>query len=487
MFEKYTECLNNGLFRYRGIHVADKKTILDEIKNEEIFFGSPKENNDPVEGISNLYFKGDRIIWMNLFEHYLFHLFRIFGMAIVGSCELKKEEICVRETPYLYEQLPVYKRYKEMCSDVFKDENFLSLFKFLEDEKFLSLFNFFKKNKKIYKKELFFIFQQFHIISCYYLFSSLLSLYGNEDPKQQKSKHYQFIKNEKFYLKETIEFLAKKRFFEPMVFDKPSIEIIEFGSNTLRNSFLNVPFQKGSEDEKNYLFYMCFFPMFYLDSLEEMLFPQYRLASFSLVNDDLKLWSDYAEGHKGVCCIFAPEIIGDKNYLHIKEYGNVELHNIKYKKKLQSDNFFKINRWFFPGNKFWLFDQENNNPTKMISIYRNHGVFLKKLEKRIIERMTTKFEDYKLEQEVRIIRECDPFLSTQINGKVLHFDFKQLKGIIFGINTPFEIKKKIYKIVKSKIQKDDSENFKFYTATWSPQKNKIIILPDMYPHLMESI
>jgi len=56
------------LYRFRSI-----KNLLDrgELENHEIFLAHPDAMNDPTEGIKDVLWRGDRIVWENLFKHYL--------------------------------------------------------------------------------------------------------------------------------------------------------------------------------------------------------------------------------------------------------------------------------------------------------------------------------------------------------------------------------------------------------------------------------
>ena len=47
-----------------------------ELEKQEIYFASPSELNDPMEGFSNIVFKGDKIVWHNFFKHYVMCLER---------------------------------------------------------------------------------------------------------------------------------------------------------------------------------------------------------------------------------------------------------------------------------------------------------------------------------------------------------------------------------------------------------------------------
>ncbi|TLD87247.1 hypothetical protein [Helicobacter sp. MIT 05-5294] len=46
------------------------KSIFEykELENQEIYFAPLDELSDPMEGFRNLVFKGDKIVWKNLFD-----------------------------------------------------------------------------------------------------------------------------------------------------------------------------------------------------------------------------------------------------------------------------------------------------------------------------------------------------------------------------------------------------------------------------------
>lgn len=49
-----------------------------ELENQEIYFASPSEQNDPMEGYHEIYFQGDAIVWTNFFKNYLILLIKFF-------------------------------------------------------------------------------------------------------------------------------------------------------------------------------------------------------------------------------------------------------------------------------------------------------------------------------------------------------------------------------------------------------------------------
>ena len=58
---------------------------FNELENQEIFFASPEELNDPMEGFLSIYWQGDRIVWRNIFKYYLYNLSKlILQMPLIG-------------------------------------------------------------------------------------------------------------------------------------------------------------------------------------------------------------------------------------------------------------------------------------------------------------------------------------------------------------------------------------------------------------------
>lgn len=63
-------------YRFRSL-----KNLLGkrkELENQEIYFASPEQQNDPMEGYHDIYFQGDSVIWESFFKNYLFLLDDVF-------------------------------------------------------------------------------------------------------------------------------------------------------------------------------------------------------------------------------------------------------------------------------------------------------------------------------------------------------------------------------------------------------------------------
>ncbi|ARS26799.1 hypothetical protein [Sphingomonas sp. KC8] len=56
-------------YRFRSTEALLGK--YDELARREIYFASPDELNDPLEGYADVLWHGDAILWTSLLRHYL--------------------------------------------------------------------------------------------------------------------------------------------------------------------------------------------------------------------------------------------------------------------------------------------------------------------------------------------------------------------------------------------------------------------------------
>jgi hypothetical protein len=77
------------LYRFRSI-----RALLDdhhELENQEIYFCSPRELNDPLEGFKDIVWQGDHIVWRNLLRHYVLSLVRATSLSTILGPEFTPE------------------------------------------------------------------------------------------------------------------------------------------------------------------------------------------------------------------------------------------------------------------------------------------------------------------------------------------------------------------------------------------------------------
>lgn len=67
--DKFDLTMADVIYRFRAI--AKLLGDFKELERETIYFAPPEKLNDPVEGLKNIFWSGDEIVWKNLLRHYL--------------------------------------------------------------------------------------------------------------------------------------------------------------------------------------------------------------------------------------------------------------------------------------------------------------------------------------------------------------------------------------------------------------------------------
>ena len=95
-----------------------------ELERQEIYFPSPEELNDPVEGFNDMFWVGDEIVWKHLIKHYLLCLESICETFLIDGDNflIAPVNIPVFKTASDF-PTPAYQGlYQEICELFFKNE-----------------------------------------------------------------------------------------------------------------------------------------------------------------------------------------------------------------------------------------------------------------------------------------------------------------------------------------------------------------------------
>lgn len=160
----------------------------------------------------------------------------------------------------------------------------------------------------------------------------------------------------------------------------------------------------------------------------------YGTTSFSKRCDDLKMWSHYADSHKGFVIIFDRKILETTIVDGITKLIDVEYNG------LPSINL----------------DYDSNNFN-----IRDYGMIL-----------TKKLSDWNNEDEVRIIKKHEFAYDFQ---RFLKFKRESIKGIIYGSRISFENLMTIDNILVN-----SNQDLKFYVGKKNSERNKIIFNEIIY-------
>src|ERR1700693_1293937 len=75
--------MTGHFYRYRPI-----RAVLDEfheLENQEIYFSTTGELNDPMEGFKYLFWSGDEIVWRNFLKHYILCVLQTASYCFIAA------------------------------------------------------------------------------------------------------------------------------------------------------------------------------------------------------------------------------------------------------------------------------------------------------------------------------------------------------------------------------------------------------------------
>lgn len=461
-------------YRFRSIENLIGKH--QELANQEIFFASPERLNDPMEGFKDIYWKGDAIVWRNFFKSYLFCLERLcMLLTLVGEQEpLGTEMIPINSNE---DQLPTEEA-RRLSSEIQQTFFGREIINQLIDR-------LAKRAKPIRRNELYFYLSNIHLLAIETIFRIFeakgLKPSGttNIPSNDLESKLSGVIKS--IDLLEQVETEhpntnAAEQLYEAMRHTTAQLNII--GKGNLANL----------SDFKNRDFVIRDFPEEYLNKVEELLHPSWYAACFMSDCSNASVWGHYGDNHAGVCLRFKPSNSNGVQSMTLHGVNGWDMngpvsgprvhqfYKVRYSKDFPDIDFFRsLGRLPVPIlKKFWFTNEQGEGSECANEILSpSNDEWRNNYWIKFHEGITTKSEDWKYENEFRLILSVSLVDFDDPSSRKLKYDFNNLDGIIFGIKTKMEQKLEIMKIIEGKCQSSGRKDFNFYQAFFSHEKGCI--------------
>jgi len=196
------------------------------------------------------------------------------------------------------------------------------------------------------------------------------------------------------------------------------------------------------------------------------------------------LWGYYANSHKGVCLIFEPITKDEHKFLSFnnvqkeffKSQISLKFSKVNYVERYPELSFFRSlgNVIGYEFKQYWASLNDKFSPY-IQDIVDNEKEWHKKYWEWINNCLCTKTKDWENENEYRIILTDILDAFPEKSDRCLKYDFKQLKGIIFGIKTSKKDKLKIISIIEEKCKIYKITDFKFYQSSYNNDSGQIVI------------
>ena len=465
-------------YRFRTLEkLLDPK--FNELENQIIYFSPPETLNDPQEGYRDIYWKGDSIVWKNLFKNYISSLESMaFLWNLMGPKErLDLDKIDVFRTLIDYPTPQYMDIIKAIWQRIFSNPSIELLIEHVSN-----------RNTPIRKMELDAYLSMLHPYALQMIFEEYKSRnLTSFEPNFFEGGDKDVFKDDWFNLFGELNNEESKinieSFFQARKAMSDEFQLYAIASHE----------EPSEEEEEKYnaiqnKISMNFnFPEAYIKKLEDLSYPKWYTACFMTENENASVWGHYGDNHTGVCLIYEGDsedkINFELNYSyssqtgHMKKMIPMEMKEINYDDNAdRAIDFFKsIGRLpEFKLNEYWYRDEDGR--VSPIAEEVGSKEWRDNYWSQFYRDITIKNEDWAYENEYRAVLSSVFFDYSQVESRCVKYDFKQLKGLIFGVRTPILDKVKIIKKIKMLCEKYEREDFKFYQAYYSSKTNKIIHL-----------
>ena len=331
-------------YRFRSIEYL-LGTKYQELERQTIYFASPRELNDPMEGFRDIVWDGDAIVWMNLFKHFAYCLhWTYFILPIVG------DQVILRD-----EHIPVMGRWDELPTKRM-EALFLECWTRILDKANLRTLatNIASMNRKVRYNELSYYLQIVH----FQALGAIREVHIEQGIELKESggmsvefPQFSSLNNNFFDLMSQVEEQHKD-------FDRVMFPILIQMLAEMRLKHKHIFYINNKELESNWQFLLLDFPEAYIKQLDTLLWPEWYTACFMNNYSNSSAWGSYGDGHRGVCLIFEADINDKGPYIELNRivsrssrsvgeskehwgFSPMQFHDVHYSVDLEEVDFFR--------------------------------------------------------------------------------------------------------------------------------------------------
>ena len=465
---------------------------FQELRNQFIYFAEHTKLNDPMDGLRNLVWRGDSIVWENLFRNYIYCL----HSAIFSMLTTERSAPIGVPLEGLYERrgqrlgLPGIELVEDVCGRVFDSTKLYELIANLE-----------RSHRRIRREELMAYLQTVHTTALMEI-NDVFRERGLFSGKFQNSRKHRPPEN--FHLLPTL--LDQLTTDVETERSDASADLLGWHNRLVDNVSI---FGRSSPSKKqsmvtdivscNWDLIILDFPRVYLDSIERLAYPDSYVASFMKDYGSSAAWAHYAKNHEGVCLVFNTESIADQLYIRLQPAGTydadggsglssgetqtraeelrLKFYEVKYENGLPEVQFFQnigqLSKDVMDQN--WYLDGEGNRSGCYPPVgSENEVAWREAYWERFVDVVTTKTSDWAYEKELRLLLDGMTMDLRAGQKRLFKYDFSYLHGIVFGIRTKPADKLRIIESIREKCQNASREDFKYYQAYYAHAENRIV-------------
>lgn len=461
----------NAIFRYRSIDALLGER--EELERQTVYFAPPEYLNDPMEGLRQVVWRGDRIMWRNLLRHYIICLHNRFFEALLteDSERLTPNTVSVFQS---LENFPTPEA-KSLCEACIAAVEASDLHAALHD--LLA-----SAERDIGFSELQQLLRTVHI-DWLFMVHMVFAKRDLVPPAEGNTPDPSGLVNVLRLLQTTI----------PQVLDQLSADGVDVLHEVQQHMAEQMTLLSATQHAdvlkpKSESLYFEFASE-YLNSLLQLIYPPWYVACFSARHDNAAMWSYYAGNHRGCCLVFRKQETSGRATLRLRGpsgFGtggifrgdlDLPLDRVSYTKNEQRIEFFtNIGRLPLDSTlRNWFRDDDGNTSSfaEHLNAERQEA-WRNSYWENFMPPLLRKLPDWQHEEELRIVISDTLGIHDSNDGRSFTYDYDTLDGVIFGINTSLSDKVRIMRILDKKLEsRTVTEPFKLFQARYNARSGRI--------------
>jgi hypothetical protein len=441
-----------------------------ELERQEIYFPTLRELNDPLEGYKDLIWRGDRIVWRNLFKHYLLCLMQSVALVGVAGRDFTTDMSAnlVYQTESDLPLAPVRDVYTKSCTAFFGHPAAEALLTTLSRE-----------GKAIRRDELTFYLRLVHMSAL----ANVLKLLGEHGLNIVTSIE-EVAKHAEQSLSTVPEILRVHAFADDQA------EVLFFINKNLSQqmALINELIQPITEDHRAWVFLVRDFASHYVEALERLMYPDWHAACFVTDPTSAAMWGHYAAGHQGMCLKFrakpnsagVPSLDlnratswrgdGSAGYSYVPHAFEA----IDYTSAFPQIDFFEsLGRLPIQKLRFWYDGHSGERSEIGRRVLGGDEKWREEYWQRFVASYRTKLPHWAYEDEHRIVFYSNLADLTAKESRKPTYRFEDLAGIVFGLKTSSEDKIAAMRIIERKCVAIGRTDFEFWQTHYAHHSRQI--------------
>ncbi|WP_228892415.1 DUF2971 domain-containing protein [Pseudoduganella aquatica] len=458
------------LYRFRSVdNLLGKR---QELLQQQIYFASPDQLNDPLEGHINLYWKGDAIIWRNFFKNYLACTVDAFAFWATHK----------RARPITWQDIPVQNPYLSGRSAV-HDE--LETLFFGNPTISVLLDRIASTERNIGRNEVTVHLRSVH----YFVIMTIFDIVRQVHERTNQGRIFDpapGIKAELLRVQSAIDLFDILERTHAHSHGSIEAEYANVLSKHQEADLLNYYTEQIDFSDANRVFIFNDFCFAYVRRLGALMYPPWYAACFMESCDAPSMWAYYGSNHSGICLKFRTDTDANGRFINLNTTTSFDMNGsqrtmrphyfkpVVYRADHATLNFFEtLGAAPTPVlNAQWYTNEKKEVSPLLLRTEEERKKWRDEYWKQFLVSATTKTETWKPEQEQRLVYHS---MSADLTpeDRTLSYDFSSLEAIIFGVRVAAADKLKVMRVIAEKCRDHNRSDFNFFQAQFTTNQNEI--------------